>query len=46
MINENKTKKLSIKIDYNYAIVCIMIIDIKIVCENQGYAIDLCKIYN
>lgn len=46
LIYENKTKTRSIKIDYNYAIVCIMIIDIKIVCENQGYAIDLCKIYN
>lgn len=46
LIYENKTKTRSIKIDYNYATVCIMIIDIKIACENQGYAIDLCKIYN
>jgi hypothetical protein len=46
LVYENKTKTRSLKIDFNYAIIPIMIIDIKISCENQGYAIDLCKIYD
>lgn len=46
LVYENKTKTRSLKVDLNYAIISTMIIDIKVACERQGYALDLCKIYN
>lgn len=45
-VYENKIKVRSIHVDIDYAVLITAIIDIQTVCENQGYGLQLCRIYN
>lgn len=45
-VYENKIKVRSIHIDIEYTVLATAIIDIQTVCENQGYDVRLCRIYN
>jgi hypothetical protein len=46
LIYENKIKTRSIKVEFDYAIVLTMIIDMQMVSEAQGYCLRLCRVYN
>lgn len=45
-VYENKIKIRSIHVDIEYAVLITAIVDMQTVCENQGYAFRLCRIYN